>query len=231
MSTYTPNSAPFLKIGHNLSDQKPSFDEMRIIVAAFKRITYEIDENGQKHIKQKTGKEINVSEDIFVFLKRVLSHNAKYRDTKPLTRYGVWDEDTVTATDDAPRDTANCVAYTIRNILGDYGVHYTLAEIECQLMANGLYNPTTGVNLAYINSALNLFFDDVTYMTDQDEMVLGGHYLAIIDDPGRENGLHSVTAFGFNNGSLFVRDDQNSIYDAIETINIRYLISLELRLH
>lgn len=133
---------------------KLSKEELNNFILALERIQI-VSENGFYEIVQKNGQEINISENLFSYIKQIVENsnrlvNAKSKNsTTPHLR-----SDTVEF-----GDNINCVAHTIHAISNDLGGYYTYSGINAFLNDSIEGYAEYGVPLELMGFAVGHFFN------------------------------------------------------------------------
>lgn len=131
----------YLSLASGKIPENPTDEEWRIIDEAFSRLDLEIDSNGMTIVNQKSGSEINISEELFKSLyrrisnaNRVKSHSSQY----------------------ATRIPNDCVATCIYTIARTLGSSLSYGEINTWICTR--YNTMSGVPADSISETINHFF-------------------------------------------------------------------------
>jgi hypothetical protein len=107
-----------LSVFSNLSNA-----DLNIISQAFSRLDIN-QKNGLIQIKQTSGSQVNISENLFVFIKNQLDNSSKYREIKPnVPRLKQDGESTIP-------NLNNCVAYSVSRIMAQFGVTTSVSTID-----------------------------------------------------------------------------------------------------
>lgn len=148
--------APFTDVS------KLNKQEQQILIKAFSRLTIVKTESGTYVLKQKSGKEVNISENIYNFFSGIIAKtNNRWKKAHSFyTRFGVWDNDS-SATDGDNYSTNNdCVIFAIETLLREFGDNTTTAEdIRKKLASLGYYSEDQGTYGSCMESALACYFN------------------------------------------------------------------------
>lgn len=124
--------------------------DRKLLTIAFYRL--ELDKLGENEkFKIKSGKEVNISEDIYNFFFRLHSANFNKNRTRKKTNGE--------ATTKAP-DSTKCVPYIVHDVLKAFGTEISVDEISNWCYENGYYDPAKGTQGQYIPTILNHYFGD-----------------------------------------------------------------------
>lgn len=203
--------APFTSVG-DLSKQ-----QQRILFKAFSRLNIIKTENGTYALKQKSGKEVNISENIYNFFSSIIAKTNNRLEKFHLfstTRFGVWDNDS-SATDGNDYSTNNdCVIFAIETLLQEFGDNKTTADdIRKKLTSLGYYSEDKGTYGSCVESALACYFN-VVPVSDMDGFEYGpdgnGKYCVVgrysIGD--NQYDYHAGIVSWAYNGTMIYRDRQ-----------------------
>lgn len=223
-----PTFSDYLSINHEINYSKLSKSEQQIIYEAFKRLTFVETGYGMMEIKQRSGAEVNISENIYNFFDKIV------RGTNLKTR----------ALEDSCGDGGrgkDCVIQSIYGILKDMGItDISTGDIEKKLDEHGYYwGDDLGTFRSSISGALKLFFtvtpigestySDKSYTIQPNE----GHYFVV---QNTSNGFHAETVLWSYGGCFVCRDDQatarvdsGTVCNTFFTGDVDQLYKLELQ--
>lgn len=199
----------FLSINHEISIDNLTKAEKKTLYKAFLRVATILDEDGCISFIHMSGKELNMSENVYQFFKMSVENTIF---NKSVTRSSFNIEDSLGGDGGFQRDN-DCVIYTIVAIMSDMHVTgYTIENIREKLSVNGYYTKENGTSYVSLNSALQLFFDldEVTYDENFDlNWSEKDHYMIITktEDP---NTYHAGTVLAATKGNVWYRDDQGN---------------------
>lgn len=215
------NEEPILNYEERLSVQSfntiqdLSPQEQRIVFKALARFTFEQTSDGFYRTKQKSGSEINVSENIYAYIQEVIGKTNRriIAVRQHSTRFGVWDNDT-SATGGDFQTNNDCMIFAIETLLHDMGkTNITAEEIRRDLKRLGYYDEEKGTYGSCVESALHSYFN-VTPIYDIDNFTYdqssGGNYCAIGRYPRGNNqyDYHAGVVSWSYNGTMIYRDTQ-----------------------
>lgn len=143
---------PFLSFNESIDYSCLSLDDQRIIDLAFRRLEFSI-ENGLFKLKQKSGSEIRVSEDLFHFFEMVVKNS---NDCIEFDEIDLSIAKTRSNSEsEGSSGQSDCVALTILNVIQQFGgtTSYTEVSGKVDAMCGG-----DGVRVDEVNSVLNVFF-------------------------------------------------------------------------
>lgn len=149
-----------LKSFSNLNEL--SKQEQLILFRAFSRLDFVQTKDGFYKLKQKNGKEVNISENIYQYFRKIIAKTNTKMEASAIqyTRLGVWDTDSTAAGEDEYSTNNDCVIFVIQSLLNEFGdFTTTLEDIRTQLTRLGYYSPDKGTYGSCVQSALSCYFN------------------------------------------------------------------------
>ena len=131
----------YLSLASGKIPAEPTDEEWEIIDEAFSRLDLERDSNGITIVKQKSGKEINISEELFYSLHRRISNANRSR---------------LNATQYATRVPSDCVATCIHMCTRSLGSSLSYGDINTWICEK--FKTISGVPADSVESVINHFF-------------------------------------------------------------------------
>jgi hypothetical protein len=148
----TPTDLPFLSFSDNVLKNGELLEEdFNILTVAFQRINL-INKDGLYYMVETSAEQINVSKDVFDYLKEMVNISNKrilkygYNSSIPRLKSG---------TENGPDVSNNCVAQTVFNIANCMGISLSYSSVNSWIGSNYGYN---GVSSNKISEVMDHFF-------------------------------------------------------------------------
>lgn len=186
---------PYLSLPESTDFDNLSQSEMQTIMDAFERMGIHEDSDGLLQLKPRSGWEVNVSEEIFEFFKRMTDNtNAQITAGVTLSRSGQLNE-----SENPGAYQTDCLARSISAALGSN----SSSDIDAWIRYK--YG-NDGVPPENVIDVLNYFFNGRVATINPSQIpnnsVLGNKFIVIIDE------AHAVNGYGISNGWITCRDYQ-----------------------
>ncbi|GEM_PF-6035385 len=165
----------FLTLNSFLNINDLNKQEKQTFYKAFSRLNIVESKDGYLKLIQKSGKEVNISENIYIFVSNIINKQNEMIKSKRsyVTRFGVWDNDTSTIEDKDYHTDNDCMIFVIETLLHEFGKDDITAEdIRNDLSKLGYYSKDKGTYGSCIESALGYYFN-VTPTSDIDNFKYG----------------------------------------------------------
>lgn len=198
----------------NISELSP--EEQQTVFEAFKRLHFIQTSDGLYKLKQESGKDINVSENIYKYISGIIEKtNSRITALRShQTRFGVWDNDSAATSEGDFHTNNDCMIFTIETLLHEMGKeNITADEIRRDLTNLGYYNEAYGTYGSCVANALSCYFN-VMPIEDIDHFTYGqgndDKYCAIGRYPIGNNqyDYHAGIVSWSYNGTMTYRDKQ-----------------------
>lgn len=192
---------PYLSFNEKTDYSNLSQDDLEVINKAFQRIEIK-DDHGLLKIKQKSGSEINISEDLFYFFKMSVD---KTNDRLKLAKIDLSMARTRSYSESGGYNERNdCVAQSIVAVLKDKGVYRSIDSVSREVDA---ITGGGGVPMNLMKTVLEKYFHVTQVSTPSSSSTPVSSSIAVIHNGSQ---AHAVTLIGVNNGYAVCRDDQNN---------------------
>lgn len=215
----------YLSIDKEFDFLNMSPNELGIYLSALQRLDVEEDDDGFLHIKQTSGLQVNMSEELYDYFSlkveeanlKVFSSDINY--SIPRTRTSREGEN------DVPMD---CVARSVSDMLGWLGTNSSSSDISAWIKKE--YNTDDVFGDDYYD-VMNHYFRGSPmiippYQTGYDFMNQPFKVLGVLGRP--EGGIaHSVTVLSISNNNVWYYDNQNAVSRICTIIDIRYLYRVD----
>lgn len=207
------DKSEYLSVNHSIDFNTLSNSEREAVIKAFSRFSITTTKEGYIIIKEKSGSEINISENIYDFYKKMFDEHNKSIPLKISTRYALPSDSDYVGDENAAVDSAGCVIYSIQGVLYKMGTTVPYDEIKRELMAKGLYND--GVAAGDMPAALGLFFNVSPQTPPYDQNYnYNRHYIMSVWQNVSDYRFeyHCVEFMSSNDGLCSYYDYQNRCY-------------------
>lgn len=217
----------YLSVDHPIDFNQLTSSEKEIVFKAFSRFTIKTSKEGYVIIKQKSGKEINISENIFAFYKKMFDEHNRSIPVKISTRYALPSDSDYVGDVNEALDSAGCVIYSIQGVLGRMGTNIPYDDIKQNLISRGLFNDGVAYTDMYavLNCYFNASFANPPYEQKYDENKY--YIMSIWKDQGNgERSYHSVEFRSSNDGHFIYYDYQINDIGTCDMNNVFQFFSI-----
>lgn len=224
----TPVSfSKYLTINHGIECKTLSKSEQKTLYKAFSRLDVCTTEDGFIVLNTKSGKDINISENIYNYYKDIIGSFNKNVGINIRTRFYFSNDSTATGDMELEVDSAGCLLYCIQDVMNSFGKYIPYEEIKQNLINHNLYDNGVAAEDAY--KALGLYFKVNRANPPYDEQnVQGRHYIMSIwqDIQNEERQYHAVEYLASNKGVVIYYDPQrgcNGVCDMNQIFQFFYV--------
>lgn len=198
----------YLSINHEIDHKTLTKSEQQTLYKAFSRLNIVMNEYGIIILNTKSGKEINISENIYNYYKKSIeNHN---QDTKISIKTRIYYDNDSTSIGETEVDSSGCLLYCIQDVMSYFGNNIPYDNIKQNLINHNLYDNGVAPENAY--DALSLYFH-VNYGNppyDEQNNTRRKYIMSIWHDTEYERQYHAVEYLRSNNGVAFYYDPQRN---------------------
>lgn len=199
---------PYLSIEGDFDNLNLSENEIKILFEALGRMTVE-EKDGLYQLKEKSGAEINISEELYKFFSEKIEYENQMLISAPLV-YSRPRTRTIEEYGD-DKEPTDCVAYTIADVLEHYGITDSFDGVSSWIDDKYGENGVPGgsyyevMNHYFIGEPMYIpnYHDNYSFIDDSSVVVVG-----VIGRP--EGGVaHSVEILKIEDNNVIYKDNQN----------------------
>jgi hypothetical protein len=210
----TPTNLPFLSFSDNIHKNGELLEEdFNVLAVAFQRINL-INKDGLYYMVETSAEQINVSKDLFDYLKdmanisnkRILNYG--YNSSIPRLKSG---------TENGYGVSNDCVAQTVFSIANSMGISLSYSSINSWIVAN--YG-TNGVPSSNISEVMNHFFSYSSVSIHDGYVPPSGKQVFVVFNFGNGSG-HASRYLGCSGGNVLCSDG----FYPISQVSSSYLIN------
>lgn len=207
------DSESYLKLSPNVDFSNLSKGDLEILSQAFFRLDIKENEDGLLEIKQKNGKEKNISKELFDYI-----HLSIESSNKRILADITFIRNSIITREESVNTNSSCVAYSIA-----YATGQQFNDVNSWITDNYGGN---GVPSHEFYSVMNHFFDDGAQVpfTMFNDMDINGSddnkYIIVI------NATHAVNVVAKSGSDIVYYDAQNNIHGICSTYNVTHIYEI-----
>jgi hypothetical protein len=213
VNNITPTDLPFLSFNTNFKTDELSKEDMNVLTLAFQRINL-IKKDGLYYMVQTSANQINVSEELFTYLKDMLK-----RSNNRILEYGNNSSSIPRLKDGGENGgyTSNdCVAQTVVNITQAMGISLSLSSVNSWIEQK--YG-TNGVPSGNILEVLNHYFTYSSVTISNNYTPPSGQQVFVVFNFGNGTG-HASRYYSCSNGYVLCNDGYYSLSQVASAYSI-----------